>query len=71
METILRALYTRLRDEPVLTAAFVSAVLLLFVQLGLPITEGQAAAVSGVVLAASAFLARRKVEPLAKASRQR
>lgn len=66
MNTILNALYVRLRDEPVVVAAVVAALLVLLVQFGVPVSDGVQNAVSVLILAVSALLARSKVKPVSK-----
>lgn len=58
------ALLDKIRSEPVLVTTFVGAVLVLLVQAGVPISDGLANAITGVVVAALAFVARGKVTPL-------
>lgn len=53
----------RIKDEPVIVAAFVQAVLALIVAFGIPLTDEQVAAILGVTAAALAFIVRRKVVP--------
>lgn len=53
----------RLRDEPVLLTTVVGAVLVLLVQFGVPISDGQADAVTAVLVAVLAVFARSKVSP--------
>lgn len=66
MNKVLQAVYARLRDEPVLTAALVSAVLVVLVQVGVPVSDGLANALSMLIFAVSAYIARRKVTPVSK-----
>lgn len=66
MSDALRALYARLRDEPVLVVGVVSALLVLLVQVGVPVSDGVANAISGLIFAVSALIARRKVTPNSK-----
>lgn len=63
---ILEAMLERIKNEPVLTAALVAALLLLLVEFGLELTGGQQAAVQGVVAAFGLWLARRSVTPTRK-----
>ena len=53
----------RLRNEPVLVTTLVGAVLVLLVQAGLPISEGLQNAITGVVVAVLAVVARANVTP--------
>ena len=53
----------RLRNEPVLVTTAVSALLVLLVQAGLPISDGLANAITGFVVAGLALVARSKVTP--------
>ncbi|HET7736137.1 MAG TPA: hypothetical protein VFK52_09205 [Nocardioidaceae bacterium] len=54
----------RLTREPVLVTTLVGAVLVLLIQFGVPISDGQADAVTAVVVAFLAFVARSKVSPV-------
>ena len=53
----------KIRNEPVLVTTLVGAVLVLAVQLGAPISDDLANAISAVVVAGLAFFARSKVTP--------
>lgn len=55
----------RIKNEPVLVTTFVSAVLVTLVQAGLPISDGLANAITGLVVAGLALFARSKVTPTA------
>ena len=68
MNDVLAALYARLRDEPVLVAAVVSAVLVLLVQFGIPVPDKLDDGLSVLILAVSALIARRKVQPVKRSS---
>ena len=54
----------RIRNEPVLVTAFVAAVLVMLVEAGLPISDGLSHAITGVVVAGLAFVARSRVSPV-------
>ena len=56
----------RILNNPVLASTFVGAVLVLLVQAGLPISDGLANAISGVVVAGLAIFARSQVVPVRK-----
>jgi uncharacterized YccA/Bax inhibitor family protein len=56
----------RLRNEPVLVTTAVSALLVLLVQVGLPISDGLANAITGLVVALMAAFARSQVSPASK-----
>lgn len=58
-------LLARLRREPVLVRTFIGAVVTLLVQLGLPIDDTLANAVTAAVVAGLALSARSKVTPAA------
>lgn len=53
----------RIKNEPVLATTLVSAVLVVLVQAGLPISDGLANAITGLVVAGLALFARSKVTP--------
>lgn len=53
----------RIKNEPVLATTFVSAALVVLVQAGLPISDGLANAITGLVVAGLALVARSKVTP--------
>ncbi len=61
----MKALLDRLRDEPVLVTTLVGAVVVLLVQLKVPISDGLADAITGVVVAGLALFARTQVTPVA------
>lgn len=54
----------RIKNEPVLVSTLVGTVLVLLVQFGVPLSDAQANAITGVVIAALALFARRKVTPV-------
>lgn len=54
----------RIRNEPILVTTLVSALCVLGVQLGLPISDGLANALSGVIVAGAALFGRSKVTPV-------
>lgn len=60
----MNALIERLRNEPVLVTTLCSALLVLLVQAGLPISDGLANAITGLVVAGCALFARSQVTPL-------
>lgn len=60
---MLNSLIERLRDEPVLVTALVTAVLGLLVAFGLELTDEQVGSILAVVGALLAIVARRKVTP--------
>lgn len=60
---MLNALIGRLRDEPVLVATVVSALLVVLVTVGIPVPDGLDKAVSGLIIAVGALIARRSVSP--------
>lgn len=59
----MNAIIEKARREPVLVTTLVGTVLVLLVQAGVPINDGLADAITGVVIAALAFVARSKVSP--------
>lgn len=63
---LLNALLNRLRDEPVLVAAVVSAGLVVLVTVGIPVPDGLDKALATLILAVGALIARRKVKPTRK-----
>lgn len=62
MNTIL----DKIRNEPVVISTLVSALLVLLVQFKVPISDGQANAISVAVVAALALFARSQVTPVSK-----
>lgn len=66
MKNYINALIERLRDEPVLVAAVVSALLVVLVQVGIPVPDGLDDSLSVLIIAVGALLARRKVKPKRK-----
>ena len=54
----------RLRNEPVLVTTLVGALLVLLVQFGVPLSDGQADAITALVIAVLAVFARSKVSPV-------
>ena len=60
----MKSILDRLRNEPVLVSTFVAAVLVLLTQAGLPVSDGLANAISGVVIAGFAIFARSQVSPV-------
>jgi hypothetical protein len=58
------ALIDRLRSEPALVTSLVSAILIALAAFGLPLSDAQTAAVTGLVIAAQAFVVRAKVTPV-------
>jgi hypothetical protein len=63
-----KAILEKLRNEPVLATTLLGAVVVLLVQLGVPISDGLANAISAVVVAGLALFARSQVSPLRKDS---
>jgi hypothetical protein len=55
----------KIRSEPVLITTLVGALIVLAVQLGAPISDDLANAITAVVVACLAFVARSKVTPAA------
>lgn len=53
----------KIKNEPVLVTTVVSALLVVLVQLGVPVSDGLADAISGLIVAAAALFARSKVTP--------
>jgi hypothetical protein len=60
----MRALLDKIRNEPVLVTAFVTALIALFVAFGLDLSDTQTAAILGVVGAVLALVARSRVTPV-------
>ena len=54
----------RIKNEPVLVSTLLGTILVLLVQFGVPLTDAQANAITGVVVAGLALFARRKVTPV-------
>jgi hypothetical protein len=65
----LKSLLVVLQNEPVLTRAVVGALLILGVEAGLPIDDGLAKALDGLVVAVLALGARGRVTPVDPAPR--
>lgn len=61
---LLRSVWTVVQGEPVLTRAFLFAVVVAAVEFGLPVTDGQAKAIDVAVGAFLALTARRRVTPV-------
>lgn len=55
-----------LHREPVVISTVVGAALTLLVQFGVPISDGQANAITGLIVAALALYARSRVTPAGK-----
>lgn len=62
------ALLTTIKNEPVVLTTLVTAVLVLLVQAGVPVSDGLGDAISGVIVAAAALFARSQVSPVIKRS---
>lgn len=62
--SIVRALWTRILDEPVLSLGVVEAVLALAVGFGLRLTGEQVALIMAAAAAVVSFIARQRVTPL-------
>ena len=60
----MNSIIERLLNNPVLVSTFVGAVLVLLVQAKVPISDGLANAISGVIVAGFAIFARSQVVPL-------
>jgi len=60
----MNAIIEKIRNEPVLVSTLVVALLVLLAQAGLPISDGLANAISGLVVAVLAVFARSQVVPL-------
>ena len=65
----LKSLWVVLQNEPVLTRTLVGAAVVLATQFGLPLSDGQANAIDGVVGAVLALGARNRVTPVDPAPR--
>lgn len=59
----------RIRREPVLVTSLVAAVMYLLTEFGVTVTDGQQAAILGVVGAILAFVARSQVTPTTPADK--
>ena len=57
------AILAKVRREPALLVAFVTAVLILLTEFGVELTSGQQAAIIGVIIAIGAIIVRQSVTP--------
>ena len=57
------AILAKVRREPALLVGLASAVLILLTAFGVPLTEGQQAAIIGVIIAVGAIIVRQSVTP--------
>lgn len=63
MKTFLANLYERIQREPALLVGIATAFLVLLTEFGVPLSDGQQAAVIGFVIALGAVIVRQSVTP--------
>ena len=63
---MLKNIWDRIANEPVILSALVAAILVLLVEFNVPLSEGQIQAIQGLIIALCAIFARSKVSPTRK-----
>jgi len=63
---MLKTIWNRIANEPVMLSAIAAAVMVLLVEFNVPLLEGQIAAIQGVIVAIAALFARSQVSPTRK-----
>ena len=67
----MNAIIEKILNNPVLASTFVGAVLVVLVQAGVPISDGLANAITGLIVAGLAIFARSQVTPVRTAAPER